>query len=144
MAQSLKNDGGADLQIDEEFSPKCDYSAKINAFDTNLENAKFTKLENDIEYSFVKKTFFDFDPVFCLNVVCEQRDIAERKSTICIQAKIKEKDNIINYLDSFLKKSGRTISDIQRKSVKKIIKSKVKELEAAKYILLNYIKGKNK
>jgi len=123
-AQSLKNDGGADLQIDGEYSPKGDCSVKMNAFYTNLEKVKFVDKGNGIEYGSLRKGMRL--PTFCLNVLCEEKDDVGRGSPICIQAGISEIDSIIKHLDSFLEKSNRTISKEKREIIKGIIKSKSK------------------
>jgi len=125
IAQSLKNDGGADLQIDGEYSPKWDYSAKMNDFYTNLEKVKLVDQGNGIECGSFRKGIL---PIFCLNVLCEEKDVAGRGSPICIQAGIREIDSVIKHLDSFLVKSGRTISEEKRKIIKEKIKSKNKGL----------------
>jgi len=122
LAQSLKNDGTADIQIDGEFSPPPEKS--LNAFYKNGSSAKLKKCGNcGIEFGVAPGLL----PIYCFTVNCEEKDNVGRSSPIAIQASLTEIKEIIPHLDNFLQKSGRTISNEKRKNLKGKIDYEVKK-----------------
>ena len=118
VAQSLKNDGTADIQIDGEFSPPPEKLRLLNTFDKNGSSVKFKKFGNcGIEFGIVPG-LLPINSIYCFTVNCEEKDNMSRISPIGIQARLTEIQNIIPHLETFLKKSSRTISPEKMKNLK--------------------------
>jgi len=128
LAQSLKNDGTADIQIDGEFSPSPKKS--LYNFYNDARSVKTKKCGNcGIEFGIVPGLLpINSKYYFVLN--CEEKDDIGRNSPIAIQAKLTELQDIIPHLEVFLQKNGKTISDEKIESLKKIIDFKRNSLKA--------------
>jgi len=110
LAQSLKNDGTADIQIDGEFSPPPEKQQPLNAFYKNGRKAKPKKFgKYELEFGIVPD-LLPINSIYCFMVNGEEKDNMGRNSPIAIQAKLTEIQDIIPHLKNFLLKSGRTIS----------------------------------
>lgn len=122
LAQSLKNDGTADIQIDGEFSPPPEKQHRLTAFYKNGSAAKLKKCGGcGLEFGVVPG-FLPIDSIYCFMVNGEEKDNMNRNSPIAIQAKITEIQDIIPHLKKFLQSSGRTISKEKMEALARKIK----------------------
>lgn len=118
LAQSLKNDGTGDIQIDGEFSPPPGKQRALNAFYKNGSSARLKPCGNcGIEFGIVPG-LLPIDSICRFTVIGEEKDDIGRNSPIAIQAKLTEIQDIIPHLNNFLQKSGRTISQEKMKKLK--------------------------
>jgi hypothetical protein len=139
LAQSLKNDGTADIQIDSEFAPSSEKLRLLDEFDRNGRVIKFKKYgEDGIKFG-EAPDFFRLDKISAFIVNCEEKDNIGRNSPIVIQAKLTELENVIQHLKMFLKKSGRTISTSKEELLRNKINSvrNATETKARIYVLKN-------
>ena len=142
-AQSLKNDGTADFQINAEFNPPPEKLKPMNKFYSNGSAIKFTmKFEKykklGIEYGFVPG-LLPINHIFGINIIGEEKDNADRGSFICTQAKLTEMQNIIPHLKGFLQKANRTISQEKMLAVEKIIDFERSSIRALIRIAITHI-----
>jgi len=123
LAQSLKNDDTADIQIDGEFTPPLEKQHLLNAFYKNGKKAKPKKYGKcELEFGVVPG-LLPINRIYCFMVNGEEKDNKGRNSPIAIQAKLTEIQDIIPHLRNFLQRSGRTISSQKMKCLERKIKS---------------------